>query len=65
MDDSRMSELFWEARYRVSDAAWQRYKDWKLGDDSIPLSFPEARLQWAMDDPEFSVAIMTVILEGK
>lgn len=65
MESDRMAALFWEARYRVSDAAWDRYKDWEPSDDSLPLGFQEARFQWAMDDPEFSVAIMTLILEGK
>lgn len=65
MEDNRMAELFWEARYRVSDAAWMRYQKWEPSDDSLPLGFQGARFQWAMDDPDFSVAIMTLILEGK
>lgn len=68
MDQERYANLFWQAHAMVSKAARRRYQEWEPdwhAQNVGHVGFFEKRWEWALADPEFSPAIMTLILEGK
>lgn len=65
MDQERQGELFWLAHAMVRKAARLRYDEWQPDYSRQDLGFYGQQWEWAMTDPDFSFAIMTLILEGK